>query len=138
MELSVKPAQTLLNEKAVKLSYDSANKIIIAKWIGFLKMEDLKKGCEIMNNQIKAEKITRHISDQTELKVLAKELQEYIGGVWFDEVEKMGLRKIAILVAEDVFAQATVNKVNTNAQFRNLQIQTFGSLDKCYQWLKES
>jgi hypothetical protein len=137
MEISAKPAQTLLNEKSVRLSYDSANKTIIAKWIGFLKMEDLKKGCELMNVQIRSEKITRHISDQTELKVLAKELQEYIGGVWFDEVEKMGLRKIAILVAEDVFAQATVNKVNTNAQFRNLQIQTFGSLDKCYQWLKE-
>jgi predicted hydrolase (HD superfamily) len=137
METSAKPIQTLLNEKSVKLSYDSASKVIIAKWIGFLKMDDLKRGCELMNNQIRTDKITRHISDQTELKVLAKELQEYIGGVWFDEVEKLGLRKIAILVAEDVFAQATVNKVNTHAQFRNLQIQTFGSLEKCYQWLKD-
>ncbi len=138
MDISAKTTQVLLNEKSVKLTYDTASQVIIAKWIGFLKMEDLKKGCELMNNHIKQDKLTRHISDQTELKVLAKELQEYIGGVWFDEVEKLGLRKIAILVAEDVFAQATVNKVNTNAQFRKLQIQTFGSLESCYKWLSEA
>ncbi len=137
MEFSTIPTQTFLNEKAVKLSYDSTNKVVIAKWMGFLKLENLKKGCELMNTKIKQEKITYHISDQSELKVLAKELQEYIGLVWMDEVEKLGLRKIAILVAEDVFAQATVNKVNTHAQLRNLQVQTFGSIDKCYQWLKE-
>lgn len=137
MDFKTKQTQSILNEKYIKLTYDPADKVIIAKWMGFLKFEDLKRGCEVMNEKIKQEGLTRHISDQSELKVLAKELQEYIGGVWFDEVEKLGLRKIAILVAEDVFAQATVNKVNTQAQFRQLQIQTFGSLEKCYQWLTE-
>ena len=69
--------------------------------------------------------------------MLARELQEYIGGVWFDEAEKLGLRKIGVIVAEDIFAQAAVNKVNTYAQFRKLEIQTFGSREKCMKWLTE-
>ncbi|MBC8111521.1 MAG: hypothetical protein H7Y04_10710 [Verrucomicrobia bacterium] len=129
--------QNLMDEKFVKIDYDATQKIVAAKWNGFLKLEDLQKGCKEINSQIKKEKLTKHLSDQTQLKVLVKEVQEYIGAVWFDEVEKLGLRKIAILVAEDIFAQAAVNKVNLNAQYKKLEINSFSSLDQCHTWLNE-
>jgi len=138
MEINTKSTQTIFNEKFARITYDPAKKVIISKWIGFLKLDDLKKGFEAMDKQIRTEKVALHISDQTELKVLAKEVQEYIATVWMNDVEKIGLRKIAILVADDVFAQASVSKVNTSAQIRNLKIQTFNSLEKCYTWLNEA
>ncbi len=138
MEITANPTlRTILDEKFVKMTLDPSTSVITAKWIGFLNMDNLTKGCGALNNAIQNEKITLHISDQTELKVLTKELQEYIGGVWFEQVEKLGLKKIAILMAEDVFAQIAVNKVNLSAQFRNLSIQSFSSADKCAAWLAE-
>jgi hypothetical protein len=50
-------------------------------------------------------------------------------------VEKVGLRKVGAVVAEDVFAAATVNKVNKEGQVGNLQINMFNSESECTKWL---
>ncbi len=137
MEVTMKSVKTLLDEPFAKITYDAETGVLSAKWIGFLKLENVKKGCAVMNDCIKREKAIRHFSDQTELKVLAKEIQEYISAVWFAEADKLGLRKFGILIAEDIFAQASVNKVNTQVQFGKIDIQTFGSREKCMKWLTE-
>jgi hypothetical protein len=129
--------QNLMDEKFVKIDYDNVQKTVVAKWNGFLRLEELQKGCKAINNHVKKEKLTKHLSDQTQLKVLVKEVQDYIGEVWFDEVEKLGLRRIAILLSDDIFTQASVNKVNLNAQYKGLQINSFNSLNQCYEWLSE-
>ncbi len=137
MEVTMKSVKTILDEPFAKISYDTESGVLSAKWIGFLKLENIKKGCAAMNECIKAEKVTRHFSDQTELKVLAQDVREYISTVWFAEADKLGLRKFAILTADDVFAQVSVNKVNTDAKVGGISIQTFGSRQKCAAWLAE-
>lgn len=138
MEITAKPAvKTILDEPFVKITYHAESGVLSAKWIGFLKLENIKKGCAAMNDCIKAQKVTRHFSDQSDLKILTKDIQEYIATVWFAEADKMGLRKFGILAAEDIFAGVSVNKVNTEMKVGKIDIQTFGSQQKCMQWLTE-
>ena len=123
----------LFKEKYCEISFDESNKILTAKWIGYLKPETIRAGCEKIVEATERHQVLNHISDQRELKVLSKECQQYLTDEWFPAVAKAGMKKIAILVSEDVFAQATVANVNTKAG--NLQIASFHSIPQAHSFL---
>src|SRR5687768_18316444 len=102
----------LLKESFVDIYLDKSNNVLVAKWIGFLKPADVRKGCSFMTQYVKDHALHGHLSDHRQLKVLSKEVQDYLTNQWFPEVEKVGLKKVGAVLAEDVFAAATVNKVN--------------------------
>ena len=125
----------LFKKSFVEISLDEENQVVIAKWIGFLRLEDVKQGCEEVNRLLSKHKLSKHLSDHTQLKVLSKDVQEYLTQKWFSDAEALGLRKLAVQMAEDVFAQASVSKVNMQASVRSLQIHNFNSYTQCYGWL---
>lgn len=130
--------ENLMKEPYVEIFMDLDNNIIVAKWIGFLKIDQVKKGCSFMTSYIKQHGLKGHLSDHRQLKVLSAEVQDYLTKVWFAEVEAVGLRRVGAIVAEDIFAKATVDKVNNLAQIGNLQILMFGSESECVKWIKEA
>lgn len=125
----------LLKEQFVDIYFDQSNNVIVAKWIGFLRPDDVRLGCNFMTKYIKDNYLKHHLSDHRQLKVLSKEVQDYLTREWFPQVEKVGLRKVGAVVADDVFAAATVNKVNKEASIGNLQINMFNSEPDCIKWL---
>jgi hypothetical protein len=127
----------LLNEPYVEISFLESEQIVIAKWKGFLTLEQVRRGCSLMSGVIMAHDLKCHLSDHSELRILGKEVQEYLVGSWFPEVERLGLRRIAVRVAADIFAKATVNKVNTQQCYGQLAITTFGSCESALAWLRE-
>ena len=124
-----------MKESFVEVQLDKSNNVIVAKWIGFLRPDDVRKGCAFMTRYIKEKHLTSHLSDHRQLKVLSKEVQDYLTGQWFPEVEKVGLTKVGAVLADDVFAAATVSKVNKEAKIGNLQINMFNSEPECVNWL---
>ncbi len=131
--------EKLISEKYVEVSYDDATKVVEADWKGYLKLQQVEAGCSVISDAIRQRDITRHLSDHTELKVLSKEVQTYLTQTWFPHVADLGLKKIAVLVSLDVFAQATVNKVNSEShvQVADLTIRTFMNKKECMEWLNE-
>jgi hypothetical protein len=127
--------QSLLKESYVEIFVEKDRNVIVAKWIGFLKPDQVRKGCSFMTRYIKDNKLKSHLSDHRQLKVLSKEVQEYLTMEWFPEVERCGLTKVGAVVAEDVFAAATVNKVNKEGAVGNLKINMFNSENDCRTWL---
>jgi hypothetical protein len=125
----------LLKEPFVDIYLDKSNNIIVAKWIGFLKPQDVRKGCSFMTKYIKEHTLRGHLSDHRQLKVLSKEVQDYLSMEWFPEVEKVGLKRVGAVVADDVFAAATVNKVNKEGQVGDLKINMFNSEGECVKWI---
>lgn len=106
----------------------------MAKWCGVLELREVQKGCALMFKFIKANKVKCHLSDHRELKMLSREVQDYLTNTWFPEVEAVGLTKVGALVSEDVFAAATVSKVNHHGSVGNLQIRMFNSEFECKKW----
>lgn len=129
--------RVLFSEKYCEIYYEEDRNIITANWIGYLQIDQVKLGCQQITDFIKSNQGVTHLSDHTRLKVLSSEVQDYLTGVWFQEVADIGLTKIAVLLSEDVFAQATVTKVNTKAMVDKLQINTFGTKSQCTEWLTE-
>ena len=130
-------SNTLLFEnKSLELSLDESNNIIVAHWKGFLKLEVVQEGCQKLIQLVKSHNISKHLSDQRELKVLSKEVQSYLVSDVFPALEAAGLRKLAVLSSTDVFAQATASKVSTNAtQLGNISLNTFNAKPDCIAWL---
>lgn len=126
---------TLLKEPFVNILFDKNTNLITAEWIGFLKVDEVKKGCSFMTKYIKDYNLRSHLSDHRQLKVLSKEVQDYLTMIWFPEVEKVGLTKVGAVVSEDVFAAATVKKVNSEAKVGRLTINMFNSEIDCQKWL---
>jgi len=125
----------LLNESYVEIYLEKESNIIVAKWKGFLKPDQVRNGCSFMTRYIKDNKLKNHLSDHRQLKVLSKEVQDYLTMEWFPEVEKIGLTKVGAVVADDVFAAATVNKVNKEGSVGKLNINMFNSDADCVKWL---
>ncbi|SFC81903.1 hypothetical protein SAMN05421780_11085 [Flexibacter flexilis DSM 6793] len=111
------------------------NGVLYAKWMGFLKPDEVRAGCAFMTDLIKEKSYKVHLSDHRDLKVLSKDVQDYLVLEWFPEVESIGMVKVAALVSPDVFAKATVEKVNNEAKVGFLSITTFGNEEDCLNWL---
>jgi hypothetical protein len=125
----------VLKESFVHISFDAQNRIIYAKWTGFLKLDDTKRACRVLIDFTRQNRVSLHLSEQAELKVLSKDVQEYLVNNFFPEMEQAGLRKLAVQLSEDIFAQATVANVNTKSNSGKLQINSFGSAQKALDWL---
>lgn len=119
--------------------YDSELNAIGANWQGFPKVEQVRQSCEFMSSFIKENKVKHHYSNQLNLKVLNKQVQDYLIADWLPSVEKLGLERIAVLVSFDPYVKAAMNKVN-NSFFGDgdLEIFTFGLEKDCLNWLKVS
>ena len=126
----------IFDKEYVQIYLDEDDGILYAKWSGFLKPDQVRTGCEAMTMYISENKTKNHLSDHTDLKVLSKEVQDYLTKEWFPEVEQIGLEKVAALVSQNAFAKATVDKVNHEARVGKMKIFTFGKKEDCIDWLK--
>ena len=127
--------KTVMNEKFLHIAYEQQTGILYVKWIGFLRLDDVKKGGNFLVEFITNNRVTKNLNNQTALKVLSADVQQYLTTQLFPQIEKAGMRKVGVLLSEDVFAQATVNNVNAKVTLGNLSLQTFGSEKLCKEWL---
>lgn len=129
------PNKIILNEKFVEISHDQTNNIAVARWKGFLKLENLAPGLNALLDIVKKNNSKNHISDQRELKVLSKEVQDSLTGNFLPTLEKKGIKKLAIITSEDVFAIASVNKVNSSTMLGNMEIKPFNTERDSIDWI---
>ncbi|WKN31957.1 hypothetical protein PZB74_01120 [Porifericola rhodea] len=130
-------SKAIYSDSCAEITFDETNKIVVAKWSGFLKLDTTKKACDAMVKFVKENRVNKHLSDQSTLKVLSKEVQGYLVGEAFPELDKAGLRRLAVLVSEDVFAKATVDNVNNATMMGNIKVKTCNSKKECIEYLNE-
>lgn len=125
----------LMQTPYVTIFVDPFNEIVVARWIGFLTLEEVRAGCGFMTHLFKDREIKIHMSEHRDLGILSLEVQKYLVREWFPEIENIGVRKVGAVLANDVFAEATVRRVNREASNRNLTIRMFTTAEDCIQWL---
>jgi hypothetical protein len=127
----------LMQTPYVAIRFDEFNKLLIAKWTGFLTLEQVVSGCSFMTQLFRDHGISIHMSLHRDLRVLSPEVQEYLIEKWFPEIEKLGVRKVGAVVADDAFAEATVSRVNQEGTNGGLVIEMFEDETDCVRWLIE-
>ncbi len=130
--------QTIFNSPYVEIELNTDLGIIRANWKGFLKIHDLLEGMEHLLEGVNNHGVQRHISDQTELRVLSKEIKDYLVNDGLDRMEAAGLKKVGVIQSSDFFAQSAVDRVNKDVVLKELDIQAFLSEKDCVEWLTSS
>jgi hypothetical protein len=128
------PTQTLFKESFAHIHYQPVRQLLVVKWIGYLQLADLQRACQLLLDQIGQLGITSLYCEQTELKPLSQSVKSWLVTECFPAAAQRGLRKVAILLSEDEFAQASVNEVNQNVE-GSLQIQSFSANSLAMEWL---
>ncbi len=127
----------LLENEWCQISHIPKLNIITADWTGYLKLEQVIESCSMMSKIIKENKIKLHYSNQSNLKVLSKAVQKYLIEEWYPEIERLGLERIAVLNATDLFARASASKVNdTVMELEKLNVFSFALEKEYHYWLK--
>ncbi len=133
--MSLKPI--FISEKA-EICLDEDQKIIRANWKGFLNIHDVREGMKHLLEGAHTYGIQRHISDQTELRMLEEEIQIYLVKDGLVGMEGAGLNRVGIIQSKDYFAQIAVHMVNRKARVKDLAIQAFSGEKDCVEWLISS
>ncbi len=128
---------TIFQDSFAHIYYAPAHSIIHADWNGYLKPEDTRRACKALIDFVTANQVSLHLSAHTGLKILSLPVQEFLTTSALPEMERGGLKKMAVLLSEDVFAQATVENVHARACCHRLKIRSFTSPVAATDWLKE-
>ncbi len=127
--------QTLFEQKYVHIGIDHLTGILVARWIGFLQLDEVMEGSRVMGDAIRAHGLKLYLSDHTELKLLRASVQNYLISEAFPGYQRAGLQRVAVLSSGDVFTQATVKNVNGQVESNRLRFAVFSTREACYAWL---
>ncbi|MFD1003356.1 hypothetical protein ACFQ21_28780 [Ohtaekwangia kribbensis] len=104
------------------------------KFSGFLKVTNLAAVTAFMDTYSKNNLCDMLLIDHSELKVLSREVQEYLAKVVF-VIESKGVKRIAVIEAEDVFAKAGFEKLQKGIHVDRVTRVVFHSEKAALEWL---
>ena len=104
------------------------------KFSGFLKVVNLVSVQAFMDTFTKSHPCDLLLIDHSGLKVLSKEVQEYMSKT-ISHIADKGVKRIAIIEAEDVFAKAGFEKLNREAHNDDITRVVFHSEKDALEWL---
>jgi hypothetical protein len=110
------------------------NHAIKIKFKGFLKITHLTAVDTFMDAFVKNNRIDMLMVDQSGLKVLSKEVQDHLSKTIL-VIASIGLKRIALVDAEDVFAKATLDKISKEAPRDGVMRANFYSEKTALEWL---
>lgn len=104
------------------------------KFAGFLKVTDLTAVTAFMDTYSKNNLCDMLLMDHSELKVLSREVQEYLAKV-VSIIESKGVKRIAVIAAEDIFAKAGFEKLQKEIHPDRTTRVIFHSEKAALEWL---
>jgi hypothetical protein len=118
-----------------ELFYQTEDSVLIVRFHGFLKPEEAAKDRQVLNETIRQKKIRLILLDQRDIKVLSKEMQSFIiNGA--GEMAQNGIKKMAIILPEDVFALAGISKIHSEFKTPAIEMTHFTSEEDGLNWLR--
>jgi hypothetical protein len=115
--------------------YQTDGSILIVRFRGFLKPGEAAKDRLVINEAIHQKKVQLILINQRDIKVLSREMQSFIMNN-APEMVQMGIKKMAIVLPEDVFALAGVSKIQNESNIRGIEMGTFISEEAGLNWLR--
>lgn len=127
-----------LHEKSAQIVHDEKRNTLDAKLSGFIKFDDLKRYLHYEFDMIRHYKLTNCLVDLRDMGVYPQGGKEFVEQVWFPEVKKLGVTKVAFIVPESVFGEASMKAAHEKEEKKeDLQIQNFMNRESAQKWLTE-
>jgi hypothetical protein len=117
--------------------YDSDVKAAIGVFKGFLSTDEFKKVAENLQKLRKENSSKRQLNNIEDMKVLTKDVREWLQSIWFPEALKTGLKYFAFVVPGDNVGKLSMKEANKNAQANpDIEIEYFSNEAEAKEWLK--
>ena len=116
--------------------FNSALNSVIWEINGFVSFEDFKKAGNLTHTLRKKHKTDKQINNILDMKVLSKEIQNWIDSTYFPDAKESGLKHFAFIVPKNTFGKLSMEKVNADAsKIYEMEVEYFNNLDEATRWL---
>ena len=122
--------------KNTSAHYDSVLNAVIWEITGFVSLEDFKAAGKMTHTLRKKHNTDKQVNNILDMKVLSKEIQNWIDGIYFPEAKESGLKHFAFIVPKNTFGKLSMEKVNSDAsKLYNMEIEYFNDESEASKWL---
>ncbi|GAA0892125.1 hypothetical protein GCM10009122_18040 [Fulvivirga kasyanovii] len=119
-----------------KISYNSANSIIIYQWLVPPTDLEFKHGCEQMIEAIAHFKTGKVVVDIREQGTVAPYLLEWMTSDWISRAVAAGYTHGAIIIPTDVFTQLSVDEIMDTVSKKVIS-RNFDGMEDAVDWIKK-
>jgi hypothetical protein len=122
----------VLSEKNIQIEYLPQQACLIQTWNGYLSSADFRKAIDSTVEFAKKNNVAAILSNTQQQGAVKKEDSNYAASV-MPELVKHGLKKMAFVLPENVFAQIAVDNFKENS--KDSLIRYFASEAKAKEWI---
>lgn len=128
----------ILNEDYVKIDFDNETEILSLTWLLNPTSEEIRSGLNTGSDFVKENGVKKWIGDTNLLGVIAEEDMEWINNEWFPSLLAAGIKKMAVILPDNVFGQMNVEDimgtVDTSTGFES---RYFDNVEEATSWILE-
>ena len=129
-------SNAIINTKTkTELLYRKEEQMLIARFNGFIKNEDGLKDIRAIDDAFQNKPVKLLLINQRAMKVLTAEMQTVIVKR-VSELVRKGIKKLAFVLPEDIFAIASVSKMKNENKTDGVEIKEFHSEEQALLWLR--
>ncbi|NOQ25450.1 MAG: hypothetical protein GQ564_08810 [Bacteroidales bacterium] len=119
-----------------KTFFSSELNAVVLELNGFLKTEQFIEFALESNDLRKKHSVYKQLNNIQNMKVLTKDIQNWLEDVWFPEAKISGLKYFAFVVPNDTFGKSSMDTVNSEATAKyGINIEYFTDKEVAKQWL---
>jgi hypothetical protein len=122
----------------VKVELINDSTALLITWSGFIPSEKYRDALTRSLEIAKKYKIKNWVSDIKAMKVIAMADQEWASTEWLVKAVTGGCyHKQAVIMADDIFGQASAKKILATVANQEIEIQNFNNIQDAKAWLQE-
>ena len=126
--------QIYLDEPYLSIRWRSVPQILFAEWKGFATSEEFRaallKGVQAMREH----HVVGYVSDARKAKVFVDEDLRWVSEVWLPQAVKAGLKRMAMVTAEEGLGKALIEDVAKEIDNHGLSMRRFNSVAAATVW----
>ena len=126
--------QTYLDAPYLSIRWRSVPQILYAEWKGYATSAEFRaallKGVQAMREH----HVVGYVSDARKAKVFVAEDLQWVSEVWLPQAVKAGLKRMAMVTAEEGLSKAIIEEVAKEIDNHGLSMRKFNSVAAATVW----
>jgi hypothetical protein len=126
--------QIYLDEPYLSIRWRSVPQILFAEWKGYATSEEFRAALLKGVQAIREHHVVGYVSDARKAKVFVAEDMKWVSEVWLPQALKAGLKRMAMVTAEEGLGKAIIEDVTREINNHGLAMRKFNSVASATVW----
>lgn len=126
----------ILDNESARLLFNEPLNSVEVYWKGHIKSDKYKGIMQTAYDTIIKYEATQWLSDMTHAGVTSPEYQQWVKNEFIPKCAETGLKRVAVVLAKDVFARFYVDKVKASLGENDLLNERFKTREEAHEWLE--